>query len=127
MYWDSDESVGQIADKLGISRRALYDNIDPVEAGAECNECGGPLLFRNRTAEERGEAECGRCGHEQIVALPEEESLDDPEAEREHEAARLAPVRRVPGTRGGSAPILGGAILVGLAIGAAAGYIIRRG
>ncbi|HSH46368.1 MAG TPA: hypothetical protein VK966_11045 [Longimicrobiales bacterium] len=126
LYWESEESVGRIADSLGVSRRALYDNIEPVPAGAACPECDGPLLYRNRTAEERGESVCQDCGHEQLLPGTDEPP-DDPEAERDHEAARLAPVHRVRNRRAGSGPLLGGAILAGMAVGAAAGYLVRRG
>lgn len=145
LYWDSDASVGQIADDLGISRRALYDNIDPAPAGEDCPECGSPLGYRNRTAAERRAAECAECGLERTVerpmeapargaggsaadragpATPEEEP-EGPELERASRAARLAPVaRRVPAT--GAGPLLSGAMLAGLAVGAAVGYVVRR-
>ena len=70
LYWESDESVASIADRVGVSRRALYDAIDPRPANRTCPECGAPLGFRNRTAEEERNAECAACGHETV--LPEE-------------------------------------------------------
>lgn len=63
-YWESDASVSQIADALDISRRALYDGIEPLPAGVSCPACGGMLGFRNRTAAENQEVECTDCGRE---------------------------------------------------------------
>ena len=128
LYWGSDDSVGDIADRLGVSRRALYDSIDPRPAGASCGDCGGPLEFRNRTALERREATCPGCGSEERVPREggEPDPGEDPGIERMARGARLAPVppRSVPTTASG--PVLGGALLAGLAAGAAVGYLLRR-
>lgn len=147
LYWGSDASVGEIADRLGVSRRALYDGIDPRPAGAPCPDCGAPLGYRNRTAADRREATCGACGREMTLdgastpgrpaeqgaaanggarAGPEEVG-EEPEVEQLKRGARLSPMppRAVPGTATG--PALGGALLAGLAAGAALGYMLRRG
>lgn len=63
-YWESDASVSEIADELDISRRALYDGIEPLPAGVPCPACGGMLGFRNRTAAENQAVECAECGRE---------------------------------------------------------------
>lgn len=133
LYWGSDASVGDIADRLGVSRRALYDSIDAQPAGAPCPDCGSALVFRNRTAAERGEATCTDCGREEALSgtapAPASGSglAEDPEIERATRGARLSPMppRAVPGTASG--PALGGALLAGLAAGAAVGYLLRRG
>ena len=131
LYWGSDASVADIADRLGVSRRALYDGIEPRPAGAPCGECGSPLEFRNRTAAERGEGTCPACGGEERVAggnePTEPELAGDPGIERMARSAALspAPPRRVP--QAASGPALGSALLAGLAAGAALGYVIRRG
>lgn len=121
LYWESDESVTDIADRLGLSRRALYDELEPLPAGADCPECGGALGFRNRTAAEAGEAECADCGRESRVG---EWTEPEPAVEQERRAAPLSPARRVPTS--GNAAALGGALMTGLGIGAVAGYLIRR-
>lgn len=137
LYWDSDESVGQISDRLEISRRALYDSIDPRPADVACPECGGPLGFRNRTAADRREAECRDCGHEQSAPAREQsaptstgaadEAPDSPEIERDARAARLAPLGGgVAAAPPGTGPLLGGAMLAGLAVGAAVAYVVKR-
>lgn len=133
LYWGSDASVGEIADQLGVSRRALYDSIDPRPAGTACPDCGSALVFRNRTAAERGEATCPDCGREEPLGTappppgPSAPVTEDPEIERATRGARLSPMppRAVPGTATG--PALGGALLAGLAAGVAVGYLIRRG
>lgn len=122
LYWESDDPVSAIADRLGLSRRALYDDIEPLPAGAPCPECGGPLAFRNRTTAEAREAECGECGTE--VSLDGASFEPDPGVEQEHRAAPLSPTRRVP--EAGSGVVLGALLLVGLGLGALAAYLLRR-
>lgn len=61
LYWETEASVGNIAETLGISRRALYDLLERIPAPEPCPECGGPLLFANRLARSTGEAQCGAC------------------------------------------------------------------
>jgi hypothetical protein len=64
LYWDSDESVNQIAEDLGLSKGSLYSIIRPLPAGLGCPECGEELLYPNRTARERGMVGCPSCGFE---------------------------------------------------------------
>jgi endogenous inhibitor of DNA gyrase (YacG/DUF329 family) len=123
LYWESDASVSEIADRLDISRRALYDGIEPRPAGVPCPECGDPLGFRNRTSAENGEAECGACGH--VAELEDPAGVRPPQAEQQLHGAALSPTRRVPTT--GSGPLLGLLLLVGLGIGALVAYVLRRG
>lgn len=131
LYWESDRSVGDIADDLGVSRRSLYERIDPLPAGRPCPDCGAPLGYRNRTAAENLEAECAACGREAVLdraanGAPAPEDHAGPELEQELAAAPLAPVppRAVPGRP--RAPLLSGSLLAGLAAGAAAAWLIRR-
>lgn len=123
LYWETDVPVADIAQRLEISRRALYDAIEPRPAGAPCPECGAALVFRNRTAAGRGEAECLEC--DAAVSLEDEATPTGvpPEVEQERVAASAAPVPRPPA---GSGATIGGTLLAGLALGAAAGYLIRR-
>ena len=129
LYWGSDESVGEIAERLGVSRRALYDSIDPRPADGRCVDCGGSLELRNRTAVERREATCADCGREERLAAarPDDAGASDAQVEQMARGARLSPMppRPVPGAA--TAPVLGGALLAGLAAGAAVGYVLRRG
>jgi len=61
MYWDSDESVNRIAERLDLSKGALYGMIEPAPAGGTCPDCGSSLNLGNRTARDRGLAECAAC------------------------------------------------------------------
>jgi hypothetical protein len=62
LYWDSARSVNSIAEDLGLSKGALYELIQPLEAGTLCPECGSELVFATRTARDRSEATCPFCG-----------------------------------------------------------------
>jgi hypothetical protein len=153
LYWETNASVAEIADQLAISRRALYDAIEPRPAHAPCPECGVILVFRNRTAAERRRAECLEC--EMEMALEELAGGGAPgatagptagEAARPTPSAapggegrtaggptapsgpgvRPSPVRERAATVSGNGAILGGSLLAGLALGAAAGYLIRK-
>jgi hypothetical protein len=123
LYWETDASVADIGDRLDISRRALYEGIEPRPAGVPCSECGSPLVYRNRTALDNREAECLDCGHGE--ELGDQELVEDPEVEQYRHAAALAPVRRV--SYEGHGPLLGIALLVGLAAGTLTVYWVRRG
>ena len=76
-YWGSDASVAEIAEELGISRRALYGAIQPESAGAECTECGGELVYPNRTSRSSGIGQCSDCGTEQVLGAEGEAGEDD--------------------------------------------------
>lgn len=67
LYWDSAESVAEISNRLGISRRALYDAIEPLGTGQECASCGAELYYANRSAKASGLARCLMCGGEREV------------------------------------------------------------
>jgi hypothetical protein len=135
LYWETSASVAEIADQLAISRRALYDAIEPRPAQAPCPECGVILVFRNRTAAERRRAECLECELE--MALEELTGGGAPGATAGPTTGGAA--RPAPGTTSGSRPVpertaavsgngalLGGSLLAGLALGATAGYLIRK-
>ena len=64
LYWDSDESVAEIAQRLELSRRALYDSIQPLPAGRDCDRCGGQLTYENRSARNSDHATCQACERE---------------------------------------------------------------
>lgn len=122
LYWESEDSVGDIADRLDISRRALYDMIDPLPADAPCPECGATLGFRNRTNAENRDAECQECGRE--VRLDGELGDPEPELEQESRASSLSPTRRIPAE--GSGPMLGAMLVAGMGIGATVASLLRR-
>lgn len=61
LYWDDVASVSEIANRLGISRRALYEIIEPRPAGAFCSTCGVEAVFVNRSAVASRIARCPQC------------------------------------------------------------------
>lgn len=74
LYWESDESVNQIAEELGLSKGSLYGIIEPLPSGLACPVCGTELVYPNRTARDRGIVGCPSCGFEG----DEEEADADP-------------------------------------------------
>lgn len=67
LYWNSDRTIDDITDDLGISRNALYTSIHPLTAGASCPDCGHDMEFTNRTHRDSGMAVCAECGEEADV------------------------------------------------------------
>ena len=82
LYWGSNQSVNKIAEKLELSKSALYDMIRPKPLDLSCPLCGRGVVYANRTACEKGFANCSECEWEgpeneanpfiaeQLVALP---------------------------------------------------------
>jgi len=62
LYWGSGESVNQIAERLSLSKSALYGVIGRLGSGSGCPVCGAEAEFANRTARDRDELECPDCG-----------------------------------------------------------------
>jgi hypothetical protein len=102
MYWETEDSVAEIAARLDISRRALYEAIEPLPTGAACPTCGGPLSFENRSARTAGEAACPVC-----AATGATEPAEPP-----------AEVVGLLGESEERALLVGGAALAGAAVGA---------
>lgn len=113
LYWDSDASVADIADRLGWSRRALYDAIEPLPIEATCETCGTPLVYANRSARNAGTSTCIAC-----VVRVEEGAGTDNELQR-----ALAAEARDRRERGFA---VGGAALVGASMGAALTFLLVR-
>ncbi|MEX0837045.1 MAG: hypothetical protein WD101_01845 [Gemmatimonadota bacterium] len=64
LYWGSDESVNQIAERLDLSKSGLYGMVGPLMSGHGCPACGTEVEFANRTARDRDELECPACDWE---------------------------------------------------------------
>ncbi|HEX7120701.1 MAG TPA: hypothetical protein VF212_18050 [Longimicrobiales bacterium] len=156
LYWESEASVGEIAERLGISRRALYDALAARPAGAACPECGGALVYANRSRRDAGRAACEACGLEPDIATLRAATAEAGAALRRdadrREAARAgagpatgdrpwaAPEPAVEqewdagrlapldrdAARRGRALLIVGAALVGAAAGAIAALLLRR-
>lgn len=67
LYWETGESVAEIAGRLNVSRRALYDAIEPFPSGSNCLNCGAELFYSNRSAKASGIGRCVVCGTEREV------------------------------------------------------------
>jgi len=80
-YWESEESVNQIGEALGLSKGVLYGLISPLPAGLPCPGCGEEMVFPNRTAREKGFLACPSCGLEEeetaVQAFWEKEAETD--------------------------------------------------
>jgi hypothetical protein len=119
LYWDTETSVGEIANQLGVSRRALYEAIEPRPAGMPCPECGTEMLFANRSALASGTARCPSCD-EQTAVPP------SPRPERIAATPRTTALS-TNGKPGIRLPIgIGGAALMGLVIGAIATLLLTN-
>lgn len=121
LYWESDDRVDEIAERVGMSRSALYNAVQPLPAGAECADCGGAAEFSNRTRRDAGEAACTKCGATVRVAA----GAAQPEA-KAAAAADAGPEREpgwkeaLPEVSPGRAALIGGAAVLGAALGTAA-------
>ncbi|NNF38987.1 MAG: hypothetical protein HKN71_09985 [Gemmatimonadetes bacterium] len=69
LYWESDDSVNDIAEGLDLSKGSLYGMISPRPAGIACPECAAELEHPNRTARDKGFVTCPGCGLEEEEAV----------------------------------------------------------
>lgn len=128
LYWGSDESVNQIAERLELSKSALYGIIGPLGSGSACPLCGAEAQFANRTARDRDELECPQCGwygsESETAPLTDEAagSSTDPVAP----GGAAAPAGPVLGDDERRRIILGSA-LVGAGIGLLLARVLRWG
>lgn len=76
LYWESDDSVNEIAEALDLSKGALYQLVQPLPTDEPCPDCGEPLEFSNRTARDKGMVVCPSCGMEEELALVEAARLE---------------------------------------------------
>jgi hypothetical protein len=117
MYWESDESVNRIAEQLDLSKGALYGMIAPAPADGACPDCASPLSFGNRTARDRGLAECVTCslGDEPADRVPSRAlAAHDPELAAIHEPRRW------------SGRTVAGSLLLGVVAGVLIVSLLRR-
>ncbi|MGH7552829.1 MAG: hypothetical protein ACREMQ_07345 [Longimicrobiales bacterium] len=133
LYWDTEDSVASIADRLDVSRRALYDAVQPLGAGVVCPSCGAQLSFENRSARKLGAAICRTCGMERQI---------DQDVNHDFVIESDAPAQAIAVLRGDSpadhvldlrdpdlrhrAVVLGGAAIAGVAAGAMAAILAMR-
>lgn len=117
VYWDSDESVNRIAERLDLSKGALYGMIEPTPAGGTCPDCGSSLSFGNRTARDRGLAECVACA---LAGDPTDQAASAAPASHTPEPAPI----REPRVWSGRA--LAGSLLLGVVAGVLIARLLRR-
>jgi transposase-like protein len=77
LYWESDESVNEIADALELSKGSLYALVEARPTDQPCPECGATLEFPNRTARDKGLVTCPECELEEELALVRAAALED--------------------------------------------------
>jgi len=78
LYWETDESVASIAVNLELSRRALYDAVQPQPAGRSCEQCGSELVYENRSGRNADNAVCQQCEGTAVAPIPESTTAVDP-------------------------------------------------
>jgi hypothetical protein len=117
LYWNQAASVGEIANQLGISRRALYEVLQPRPAGVECPKCGTDGVFVNRSAQAAGMARCPNCGTE-MHAAPAADSEAAVPAMLEERTNGASPFRLRLG--------IGSAALMGVVVGAIATILLTQ-
>jgi hypothetical protein len=128
MYWEDEAPVAEIAERLDLSRRALYDALRPRSASVACSQCGADLQFGNRSARRAGVAACPSCGAEQAIEdPPSDESVAAPNLSV---LAGQAPLTirhdmRAPDLRH-RAIVIGGAAIAGVALGTVAALLATR-
>jgi hypothetical protein len=116
LYWDSDDSVNEIAEILDLSKGALYGLVEPLPTDEPCPDCGAVLEFSNRTARDKGMVACPACGLEEELLLVRGARLEE------------SSEGRPPGSNplGGGARTAVAAGLIGLAVGILLGQWSRR-
>ena len=114
LYWDSSTSVAEIAERLGWSRRALYDAIEPLPIDEACPTCGSPLVYTNRSARSSGSTTCVACE----TRAEESDEAVDPQLQRALTAEARDRRERIYAA--------GAAALVGATTGAALTFLLVR-
>lgn len=116
LYWGSDLSVNQIAEKFDLSKGRLYEMIRPAPIGLACPVCGTEADYPNRTAKLKSTVRCSECGFEGT-----EEQLVHPDTEYDNFGDQVAAATATdwkPSKR-----VFWGAVLIGAAAGIA---LVRR-
>jgi len=116
LYWETELPVGDIAARLDLSRRALYEAVRPIPAGGRCPSCGSALEYLKRSSRAHGLATCAACGQQAAPA---------PAGERESEPWTWSPPSRASTRVTLEGPpqsvwLLGAAALAGALLAAAA-------
>jgi hypothetical protein len=127
LYWTTELSVADVARELDVSRRALYDLVQPLPTDVHCEVCGSPLSYANRTARDAGRLECAACAE---LAAPPAATASDRTSAAAPAASRSPTTRRAAAAAAAEnrrrAARRGGAALLGVLLGAGATVLATR-
>ncbi len=128
LYWQTESSVADIAEQLSVSRRALYELVQPASAGTVCSVCGGDVVFVNRSAKSSGTGRCVACGAECTVTETPEPTLEEtvPPYAAGWPRARQATADARPDDLRTRALKIGGIAIAGAALGAVTALLVAR-
>lgn len=142
LYWKTDAAVSDIADRLGISRRAVYRVLRPDPAGVACPYCGAAMVFTNRSARSAGELLCPGCAAQSDIGplrevtaeagatlrsqTMEAAPMPEPAIEQEWRAGGYTPLDTEGALLRSRALFIGGAALAGVVVGAMAVWTVSR-
>jgi hypothetical protein len=124
LYWETDDSVAEISNQLGVSRRALYDQVEPLPAGVPCASCGAELYYNNRSARAAGVARCLMCGNEREI--DPDADADDAGTIPPYGAGWPAAAKPADHQLRDRAVVIAGFAIAGVAFGAIATLLVRR-
>jgi len=124
LYWETEKSVAEIANQMSVSRRALYELIEPLASGMQCSRCGAELYYSNRSAKAAGIARCLICGNEK--ELDPDISHEDVGMIPPYDAGLPKAARRTAGAAGPRATAIVGFAIAGVVVGAIATLLIKR-
>lgn len=124
LYWDTDDSVAEISNRLNVSRRAMYEMIEPMAAGIECASCGAELYYNNRSARGSGVARCLVCGKERAVDV--DMSHEDVGMIPPYSAGWPATGKRTDDHMRERTAMIAGFAIAGVVVGAIATILVRR-
>ena len=128
LYWQTEMSVADIAEQLSVSRRALYELVQPEPAGTTCSACGGDVVFVNRSARTSGTGRCVACGAECMLTDTAEPAVEEetvPPYASGWPRAEL-PVGGEPDDLRTRALKIGGIAIAGAALGAVTALMLAR-
>lgn len=144
LYWESETSVNQIGEELGLSKGALYGLLEPLPAGLPCISCGEEMSYPNRTARDKGFVTCDSCGYEEVEEVVQEHwedaavleaagetvtkptSLTTPGEEEALREEMATHEQAVVSGRQYSGRIVAGSALIGVALGIMIGAHLRK-
>jgi hypothetical protein len=124
LYWHTEKSVADIADALDLSRRALYDAIEPITAAVTCTVCGGVQHYSNRSARDAAQPTCFVCA----TSSPQQAPAVESEAWTWSPGIPSGEVRARVAASDHSARVrrLGAAALIGAVVGAGVTHLLLR-